>query len=190
MILTRQPKAFWASVFPSGSVCRLVAQPSVNSVRRYKFVLKKPDEGTICFVYPGRKLLANATKIYFEVYKFTDWIWCQISSILDWQNSALQLSFTHLWCLSFPCGSDGKESICLQCGRQVRSLGGKIRWRRACNPLQYSCLENPMDRGAWRATVHGIAEGRTRLSTQVMPEEAAFHNLNGFRGLVCFSRGD
>ena len=32
------------------------------------------------------------------------------------------------------------------------------------NPLQDSCLENPMDRGAWRATVQGIAKGRTRLS--------------------------
>ena len=31
-------------------------------------------------------------------------------------------------------------------------------------PLQYFCLENPMDGGAWRAAVHGIAEGRTRLS--------------------------
>ena len=30
--------------------------------------------------------------------------------------------------------------------------------------LQYSCLENPMDRGAWKAAVHGVAEGRTRLS--------------------------
>ena len=29
----------------------------------------------------------------------------------------------------------------------------KIPWRRAWHPLQYSCLENPMDRGAWRATV-------------------------------------
>ena len=32
------------------------------------------------------------------------------------------------------------------------------------NPLQYSCLENPMDGGAWLPTVHGIAKSRTRLS--------------------------
>ena len=31
------------------------------------------------------------------------------------------------------------------------------------NPLQYSCLDNPMDRGAWRATVHRVAKSRTRL---------------------------
>ena len=32
------------------------------------------------------------------------------------------------------------------------------------NPLQYSCLETPMDGGAWWATVHGVAKGQTRLS--------------------------
>ena len=37
------------------------------------------------------------------------------------------------------------------------------------NPLQYSCLENPMDRGAWWATVHGVAESQTRLSTSILP---------------------
>ena len=31
------------------------------------------------------------------------------------------------------------------------------------NPLQYACLENPMDRGAWRATVHGVAKSQTQL---------------------------
>ena len=36
--------------------------------------------------------------------------------------------------------------------------------RRQWHPLQYSCLENPMDRGAWKAAVHGIVEGWTRLS--------------------------
>ena len=39
-----------------------------------------------------------------------------------------------------------------------RSPGGGLG-----NPLQYSCLENPMDRGAWRATVHGMAKSWTRL---------------------------
>ena len=33
------------------------------------------------------------------------------------------------------------------------------------NPLQYSCLENPTDRGAWRATVHGVAESDTTEAT-------------------------
>ena len=37
-----------------------------------------------------------------------------------------------------------------------RSPGGEHDY-----PLQYSCLENPMDRGAWRATVHGVAKSRT-----------------------------
>ena len=41
-------------------------------------------------------------------------------------------------------------------------------WRRSPgeghdNPLQYSCLENPMDRGAWRPTVHGVTKSQTRL---------------------------
>ena len=39
---------------------------------------------------------------------------------------------------------------------------GKIPWRRARNPLQYSCLENPGDRGAWRDAIYGVEQGRTR----------------------------
>ena len=42
-------------------------------------------------------------------------------------------------------------------------------------PLQYSCLENPMDRGAWWAAVHGVARGRTRLSDFTFPFH--FHAL-------------
>ena len=50
----------------------------------------------------------------------------------------------------------------------VRDLGsipglGKSPGGGHGNPLQYSCLENPMDRGAWLATVHGVANSRTRL---------------------------
>jgi len=42
-------------------------------------------------------------------------------------------------------------------------------------PLQYSCLENPMDGGAWKAAVHGVAEGRTWLSN--FPFTFHFHAL-------------
>ena len=37
------------------------------------------------------------------------------------------------------------------------------------NPLQYSCLENPMNRGAWQATVHGVARVRHELATKQPP---------------------
>ena len=51
----------------------------------------------------------------------------------------------------------------------VRDLGsipgsGRSTGEGNGNPLQYSCLENPMDGGAWWATVHGVAKSRTRLS--------------------------
>ena len=61
----------------------------------------------------------------------------------------------------FPSGSDSKESAC-SAGDPVQSLG----WEDPSgegngNSLQYSCLENPTDRGAWRATVHGVTESDT-----------------------------
>ena len=50
-------------------------------------------------------------------------------------------------------------------------------------PLQYSCLENPMDRGAWWAAVHGVARSQTRLSNftftfhfQALEKEMATHS--------------
>ena len=46
----------------------------------------------------------------------------------------------------------------------LRSLGREDPLKEKGNPLQPSCLENPMDRGAWRATVHGAAKSWTPLS--------------------------
>ena len=43
-------------------------------------------------------------------------------------------------------------------------------------PLQYSCLANPMDRGAWWAAVHGVARSRTRLGNFTVEEEMATHS--------------
>ena len=43
---------------------------------------------------------------------------------------------------------------------------GKIPGGENGNPVQYSCLENAMDRGVWRATVRGVAKSQTQLNTQ------------------------
>ena len=63
-----------------------------------------------------------------------------------------------LYLTGFPGGISGKQPTC-QCRRYKRCRFNpwvrKIPWRREWQPLQYSCLGNPMDRGAWRATVHG-----------------------------------
>ena len=66
--------------------------------------------------------------------------------------------------ISLKCGSDGQESA-----HQAGELGsisgsGRSPGEEHGNPLQYSCLENPMDRGAWWATVQGVAKNRTQLS--------------------------
>ena len=66
--------------------------------------------------------------------------------------------------LGFPGGSAGKESAC-----NAGDLGSIPRWGRCPGegngyPLQYSCLENSMDRGAWWATVHGVAKSWTGLN--------------------------
>ena len=66
--------------------------------------------------------------------------------------------------LGFPGGSGGKESTC-----NARDLGlipglGRSHGGGHGNPLQQSCLENPMNRGAWWPLVHGVAKSWTGLS--------------------------
>ena len=66
--------------------------------------------------------------------------------------------------MDFPGGSEGKASAC-----NAGDLGsipgpGRSPGEGNGNPLQYSCLENPMNREAWQTTVHGISKSWTRLS--------------------------
>ena len=66
--------------------------------------------------------------------------------------------------MGFPGGPDGKESAC-----SAGDPGLISGLERSCgegndNPFQYSCLKNSMDRGAWWATVGGVAQSQTRLN--------------------------
>ena len=66
--------------------------------------------------------------------------------------------------MGFPSGSDGKESAC-KAGDPDSIPGlGRSPGEGNGNLLQYSCLQDSMDRGAWRATAHGVAKSRARLS--------------------------
>ena len=68
--------------------------------------------------------------------------------------------------LGSPGGSDGNESNCNAGGSNLGLIpgSGRSRGEGNGNPLQYSCLGNPMDREAWWATVHGVTKSRTQLS--------------------------
>ena len=83
------------------------------------------------------------------------YVWQMHSEEMPWASAVL----------GFPGGSDGKESAC-----NAGDAGSIPGWGRSPGegrgyPLQYACLEKSMDRGAWRATVHGITKSRTRLSS-------------------------
>ena len=66
--------------------------------------------------------------------------------------------------VGFPGGSDGKASACNAGDPGLIPGSGRSPGEGNGNPLQYSCLENFMDRGAQQATVHGVAESWTQLS--------------------------
>ena len=76
--------------------------------------------------------------------------------------------------MALPGDANGKEPAC-KCKLHERlPWVGKISWRRAWPPFQYSCLENPMERGTWKAMVHRVARVRYNEET----EHQKFKNLN------------
>ena len=65
--------------------------------------------------------------------------------------------------MGFPGGSDGKESACnAEDPGSIPGLG-RFPGEEHGNTLQYCCLENSMDKGAWQATVGGVAKSQTQL---------------------------
>ena len=60
--------------------------------------------------------------------------------------------------MGFRGGSDGKEAACNAGDLSLIPVLERSPGEGNSNPLQYSCLENPMGRGAWRAKVHGVTE--------------------------------
>ena len=81
---------------------------------------------------------------------------------------------------AFAGGSDGKASACNVGDPGSIPGSGRSPGEGNGNPLQYSCLENPMDGGAWLASVHEVAKSQTRLSDFTTAREdlhAAIHGV-------------
>ena len=71
--------------------------------------------------------------------------------------------------MCFSCSSVSKESVCSLGDLSLIPGSERSHGYGNHNPLQYSCLENPMDRGAWQNIVHGVARVRHDLGTKPPP---------------------
>ena len=101
----------------------------------------------------GKSLLSAATTPWNDAGRMDDIPKCllQVVMVIKTQRD-------------FPGDLNGKESAC-NVGEQGFVPGlGRSPGEGTGNPLQYSCLEKPTNRGAWRTIVHGVAKSRTRLS--------------------------
>ena len=86
----------------------------------------------------------------------------ETSKCLCWWTVLTRRDWCHL--MDLPCSSDGKESP-YNAGDPGSILGsGRFSGEGNDKPLQYSCLENPMERRAWRTTTHGVTKGQKWLS--------------------------
>ena len=81
------------------------------------------------------------------------------------EGSPLNSILSHRWGL--PRGHISKDFACSDVMQetQAQSLGWEDPLKEGMATGQYSCLGNPLDRGAWRAIVHGVTKNRTQLST-------------------------
>ena len=98
---------------------------------------------------------------------------CQVASVVSSSVQPYGQIYAIMCQMGFPGGSDGQESAC-----NVGDLGSIPRLGRSPggghgNSLWYSCLENPMDRGAWQATAHGFAELDTTECVSTCVKEIA-----------------
>ena len=102
----------------------------------------------------------------FRVDFLKDWLVWTPCFPRDSQESSPAPQFESISssCSAFFCSSDDKESPCDE--EDLGSIlgSGRSPGVRNGNPLQYSHLENHMDRGAWQATVHGVSKSWTQLN--------------------------
>ena len=108
-------------------------------------------------------------KFSHDYNHFTFWIirGCRVKWNWDFEDNSKSFLATSLYQLSLEVhldGSDGEESACSMGDPGLIPGSGRSPGEGNNNPLQYSCLEKPLDRGAWWAIVHGVRKSWTWVS--------------------------
>ena len=137
--------------FPS---CLLHQHLCVSSCNKQYSEIISASERQCLWFYPSFIILEKKSQrndyliLKARQKSISETVWLESSLLLD------NISFSH----SVMSDSWRPHGTC------QRRRRGKIPWRRKWHPLQYSCLGNPMNGGAWRATTHGVAKSGTRQS--------------------------
>ena len=138
-------------------------------------------------VSPSLNFFIKRSVLFWSfIFKYLYWWWTGRPGVLRFMGSqrvqqdwATELNWL-MGFLGFPGGSEVKNPLAVQEPQktQVRSLGQEDPWQRTGKPIQYSCLENPMDRGAWWATAH--------RSPRVRHDWSNLAHMHGFLSLSVF----
>ena len=100
---------------------------------------------------------------------------CRGFTLILWLNTDYCLCMRKL---GFPSGPDSKESACYAGDLGSAPALGRSPGEGNGNPLQYSCLENSLDRGTWQVTVHGVTQRWIQLSDWQTHEESSLGRRN------------
>ena len=147
----------WEWIAPLSSMsCALIGSSGVVNGNPLQYSCLKNSLGKGAWQAAVRRITKSQTQLSTHTSTHS---WFSKSS--DAGNSDILLQCQIYTLLG---GSDDKESAC-NAGDLISIPGlGTSPGERNGNPLQYSCLGNPIDRGTWQATVHGIAKSQTWLS--------------------------
>ena len=139
----------------------------------FKVISKGQWPLSIMYLYDSFLFFLYCLLKYIIWYFYTGLMCCIYFYLILFKGLESKLQYAlkvSVVCWRSYCGAGAKESISQF--RRWRRLSfdpwiRKIPWRRKWQPIQYFCLENPMDRGAWQASVHGVAKSQTQLSNWI-----------------------
>ena len=142
---------------------RSLLGPTLWSLRKNgKHLLTEPEPGRAehCRQFPEMPVTLSVTQ---EQWTFQEPSPKQTVLPVSWrENTKFDIIKRHI--MGFPGGSVVKNVPVNAGDMGLNPESGRSRGGGNGNPLQYSCLGNPMDRGTWWAAVHGVAKSRTWLS--------------------------